>query len=367
MENDYLVHYGIKGQRWGVRRFQNRNGSLTLEGKKHYGIVDTVKNKVKEKEQKHRKNLIKHYKDLGYENPEKKAEKRIKLEKKVIAIGATLAIGTAAYVGYKKIGNEYLDKVLKEGTTFHTIDIDKDRDLTNRFYAAYNKKDRRIYRGLLGNARIGTNNKIYDITSKASKNLKIPSRKKAAEVFKDLYRSDKEFKKEVDNAIKEDKGYAFFNTPNHNKLLGKLHKNMTDKELINKAYDEFNINLVKQDSEANKKFYDKLKDLGYNAVIDINDRKYSGYESKNPVIVFDTDSIIKDKIIELSKDEIEKDYRYETNVRLAKDFVKNYSTAIGAIGGEAYVYKKSKKNKKMSSSKTKKNPSSNSNIRRVYS
>lgn len=32
--NDYLSHHGIKGQRWGVRRFQNKDGSLTLAGKK---------------------------------------------------------------------------------------------------------------------------------------------------------------------------------------------------------------------------------------------------------------------------------------------------------------------------------------------
>lgn len=33
MENE-LYHYGIKGQKWGVRRYQNPDGSLTLAGKK---------------------------------------------------------------------------------------------------------------------------------------------------------------------------------------------------------------------------------------------------------------------------------------------------------------------------------------------
>lgn len=31
---DELRHHGIKGQRWGVRRFQNADGSLTTAGKK---------------------------------------------------------------------------------------------------------------------------------------------------------------------------------------------------------------------------------------------------------------------------------------------------------------------------------------------
>lgn len=35
-ENNYLVHHGIKGQKWGVRRFQNEDGSLTAEGKERY-------------------------------------------------------------------------------------------------------------------------------------------------------------------------------------------------------------------------------------------------------------------------------------------------------------------------------------------
>lgn len=38
MSNDYLIHHGIKGQRWGVRRFQNEDGSFTVEGKKRYGL-----------------------------------------------------------------------------------------------------------------------------------------------------------------------------------------------------------------------------------------------------------------------------------------------------------------------------------------
>ena len=32
-----LRHHGIKGQKWGVRRFQNADGSLTAAGRKRYG------------------------------------------------------------------------------------------------------------------------------------------------------------------------------------------------------------------------------------------------------------------------------------------------------------------------------------------
>lgn len=37
-----LHHHGIKGMRWGVRRFQNKDGSLTPAGKKRYAEYDPV-------------------------------------------------------------------------------------------------------------------------------------------------------------------------------------------------------------------------------------------------------------------------------------------------------------------------------------
>lgn len=45
-----LYHHGIKGQKWGVRRFQNSDGSLTDAGNKRYG-------------QKYQKAMIKYQKD----------------------------------------------------------------------------------------------------------------------------------------------------------------------------------------------------------------------------------------------------------------------------------------------------------------
>lgn len=36
MENTELTHWGIKGMRWGIRRWQNKDGSLTKAGRKKY-------------------------------------------------------------------------------------------------------------------------------------------------------------------------------------------------------------------------------------------------------------------------------------------------------------------------------------------
>lgn len=35
-----LYHWGVKGMKWGVRRYQNKDGSLTAKGKKRYGLGD---------------------------------------------------------------------------------------------------------------------------------------------------------------------------------------------------------------------------------------------------------------------------------------------------------------------------------------
>lgn len=40
---DYLEHHGILGMKWGIRRYQNKDGSLTPEGRARYGDVLTKK------------------------------------------------------------------------------------------------------------------------------------------------------------------------------------------------------------------------------------------------------------------------------------------------------------------------------------
>ena len=39
-----LAHHGVKGQKWGVRRYQNADGSLTPEGKRKYGNLKNFYN-----------------------------------------------------------------------------------------------------------------------------------------------------------------------------------------------------------------------------------------------------------------------------------------------------------------------------------
>ena len=42
----YIEHHGVKGQKWGVRRYQNKDGSRTKEGKQMARIRSRIKNGI---------------------------------------------------------------------------------------------------------------------------------------------------------------------------------------------------------------------------------------------------------------------------------------------------------------------------------
>lgn len=46
---DYISHYGVKGMHWGIRRYQNLDGTYTIEGKQALRNKRYVKN-IKDKE-----------------------------------------------------------------------------------------------------------------------------------------------------------------------------------------------------------------------------------------------------------------------------------------------------------------------------
>lgn len=101
MENNDLYHHGVKGQRWGVRRFQNKNGSLTSLGKKRR---KTIESEEKNSDTEPKKKSVKNMSDEEI----KSAINRLKLEndyKKAIADSKTTSRGKAFV---KTVGNEVI-------------------------------------------------------------------------------------------------------------------------------------------------------------------------------------------------------------------------------------------------------------------
>ena len=73
--NGELYHHGIKGQRWGVRRYQNKDGSLTAAGKKrrkrYAEDVSTLSDKEL-RDRVNRMNLEKRYVNLSKDDPSRR-------------------------------------------------------------------------------------------------------------------------------------------------------------------------------------------------------------------------------------------------------------------------------------------------------
>lgn len=65
--NDVIKHHGILGQKWGVRRYQEEDGTLTPLGKKRYATND-----AKTREALTEDYLMLHYKAAGGKLPTSK-------------------------------------------------------------------------------------------------------------------------------------------------------------------------------------------------------------------------------------------------------------------------------------------------------
>jgi hypothetical protein len=85
MENSQLYHHGILGMKWGVRRFQNKDGSLTSDGKRHLEQNSKAKQGNNKKKKGHTTNKGKSINELSDDELRKRIN-RLELEKRYEAL-----------------------------------------------------------------------------------------------------------------------------------------------------------------------------------------------------------------------------------------------------------------------------------------
>lgn len=343
-----LYHHGIKGQKWGVRRYQFADGSYTPAGQKRY------QNNQKQ-------------------NNAQKVATLMSMKVSEITNNAKTQI----------TGRQYVDTYLKKGTTFSRIQSSKDFE-NFAFYATYKKHDMDEYMGLFGknlttraaaeakraektaNAsgsesdlaiakqlrERSDNMKVYQLKLSATNKLKVPSDENAGHITANLLK-EPEFRKNVEASIIDSKEkmrrptqqLLFKQAQNAlNKDPGKMSS--SEKIAIYKALNLSLTNHNPQEIAAQDRFYSELKKKGYNALLDYNDKDYSSYHAKRPMIVFDTDSVRLQSVTETDPKVVDKLYRKYNAERIRKEVTANTIGYVTKFGSKSLSECKSYLNKK---------------------
>lgn len=228
------------------------------------------------------------------------------------------------YCGGNSIYNKkHFDEVLKsDKTTLSTLSYDKDRTKgTDMFYATHNVLDKHQYNALFnrkipqtvydekGNP-VGTGMFMkYRIDNSIKRDLKVASEDSGAEVFRQLYKKDRDFynfvtdDERMQNYFVSDK-YKFKGYRESRDVLRKMKDPdyVPTADELQKVYRMFNY-VIPYDGQGNAregkdvltqrtKFFAACKDAGYGAVLDTNDAIYGGFKAKSPVIVFDMEQVV---------------------------------------------------------------------------
>ena len=110
--DDVLIHYGILGMKWGVRRYQNKDGSLTSAGKKRYSNNDNIKEAPQKNTEEPKKKSVK---DMSDEELRREVN-RMQLEQNYLRMtGQTIEKGkSAAEIALGKMKESFVSTVAQK-------------------------------------------------------------------------------------------------------------------------------------------------------------------------------------------------------------------------------------------------------------
>lgn len=120
-ENEYLAHHGIKGQKWGARRYQNEDGSLTEEGLKRYRS-DSASSTQKSLNRIESENARLKYKSAKEKIKAEKAYQKSKDDKYEEHISKAKEYDTAVKSG-EKLVSKMVSDATKKGMTVNSKDF----------------------------------------------------------------------------------------------------------------------------------------------------------------------------------------------------------------------------------------------------
>lgn len=212
------------------------------------------------------------------------------------------------------------DVIVKQGTSFqHITDNPRLRLNKNKTYLSSNEWDKAVYQGqyAVELARRKRTNNIYNYSYTAKHDLISPSQEKRVDMFVDMYKKNPiRVGKDLTKASK------MLNAQNADSAWSiKNYKHVTDDE-IRKGYDLFTAIYGTQrmfgKSYSYKKYHNNLLNMGYDALIDDNDRgRY--YAVVEPLIVLNGKrSLTKLNSYKMSEEEIIKNARKTENSKSSK-------------------------------------------------
>lgn len=135
-----LYHWGIKGQKWGVRRFQSKDGSLTAAGKKRYSNKE-----IRQDRETIRKELASHGSSNLTGDAKKAYKENQKLEEQMTDLWVKYDFdpddgGGGSTAADRKAGAKYMELSEKYAHNEDIIDAQRNKQVTQKLVEKYGEK-----------------------------------------------------------------------------------------------------------------------------------------------------------------------------------------------------------------------------------